>query len=152
MSDSSIREAWKIPLPTGDQPEAWLIDTTPWTWLRTTFGSGRAPYAYSTAGTRVRLVMPARGRARVEKVLAILTDHAERLQGDMHDEAGVPRNWTADKVATTLLVRAVYERQSPYVIYTVWPNGRVVAFSGRFEPPHYQRRSWHPDAPGHGEQ
>ena len=148
-----LNELRRIPLPTGDEPVSWLVDMTPQRWLRKTFATSTAPYTFSPCGVRVRLLMPRNGRRRTLDVLDRLTEQAGLawVRREMADESGAPRDATAERIATAVLMSAVYETDSPFQVVTVWPNGRVCAFSGRHPAPHHQVLSWHPSVPWGGQ-
>lgn len=149
MSDPSLRVARSIPLPTGDEPEAWLLDTTPWRQVFKVYFEEPYPFHYSPIGRRVRLLMPTRGLMRVDRLLKELADYARTIP-DGGVILGLSPEWSPQEKATVMLVQVICEPDTNYIAYTVWPNGRVVAFSGAFEEPYNQRRSWHPSVPWGG--
>lgn len=142
MNEERLREARRIPLPRGEEHQAWVFDTTPTEWLRKTWPAHKCPYSYSPAGVWVRKAMPRNGRIRAERLLAKLADFVVRMQGDLHDEFKVPRDSAPEDVAQLILAKALIEAGTPFVVYNVEPSGRVWFF-------HRLRRtaSWHPDAP-----
>ena len=142
MNEERIREARRIPLPRGDEHEAWVFDTTPTEWLRKTWPAHKAPYRYSPAGVWVRKAMPRNGRMLAPRLLAKLADFALRMQGDLHDEFKQPRDVDPDDLAVLILVKALVEEGSPFVVYNVEPSGRVWFFDEWV-----RLASWHPDAP-----
>ncbi len=134
MNNETLALFRNLPLPRpGEDPNSWLIDTTgPSLTRKTYYGTTNVPYSYSATGLWVRLAMR-RDRRRTEKVLRILADWAYRMQGEMHDVAGVGRQWQPSDVANAVFVNAVLaDKRSPFVIVTVWPTGYAQLWSGRF--------------------
>jgi len=135
-----------IPLPRGDEAESWLIDTTPPTWLERPWPTQACPYRYTVCGTYLRLAMACSKLPTLE-ALRRLTDHVHRWQREVHDAVGMARDADDEDVATLVLMRAVYEPDSPFIIITVNPNGRAAWYGGRYASSGYGVYTWHPDGP-----
>jgi hypothetical protein len=134
IMDETLALFHGLPLPRpGDDPHSWVVDTTGPSLTRKTYYTVDVPYSYSATGLWVRLAMR-RDRRRTQKVLRILTDWAYRLQGELHDVAGVDRQWQPyDDVANAVFFKAVLlDPRSPFVIVTVWPTGYAELWSGKF--------------------
>jgi hypothetical protein len=147
-NDITLRSTPRIPLPQGPDHEAWIFDTTPLAWLRKTWPAHKCPYAYTPAGVWVRKAMPKAGCIRAQRLLAKLTDFADRMQGDLHDEFKLPRSCSAQDLAELILATAVIERDTPFMVYRIKPNGRTIVFH-RLRP---LVGSWHPNSPKRGAQ
>ena len=125
MNASSVRPMPRLPLPRGPEHDAWVIDMTPPQLVSQTWPGGTAPYSYSPAGVWVRKAMPARGVIRAPRLLDVLADFAERMQGDLHDEFEVDRDYPPRAVADLILAKALVEEGTPFAVVLVEPNGRV---------------------------
>jgi hypothetical protein len=147
MNKSSLRIARMTPMPRGEEPEAWLLDTTPWRRVFKVYFNERYPFYFSPIGSRVRLLMPVRGLMRVDRLLKVLEDYCHSIP-DGGVSLGLHPDWTPREKATVMLAAAIYDERTNYICYTVWPDGRVVAFSGKYDPPDYARLSWHPSVAG----
>jgi hypothetical protein len=142
MNAESLRGTPNIPLPKGEETEAWIFDATPLAWLRKTWPTRQCPYKYSPAGQIVRKVMPRNGLVRYENLVARLVSYIERDRADINERFNFTDELTDEQVATVLLATVLVERGTTFSVYNIRPDGRTAMF--------YRLRclmAWHPDSP-----
>jgi hypothetical protein len=115
---------------------------TPTEWVRQTWTPETAPYNYTPAGVWVRRAMPDKGYMLGPRLLAVLADYAERMQGELHDEFRAERDRPAEDLAQLILALALIEDGTPFYTLMVEPTGRVW-MTYRMQ----RFASWHPNAP-----
>ncbi|KAA1423189.1 hypothetical protein [Nocardioides antri] len=136
MNESTVSRKVRLPLPRNEDHVAWVVDQ----YRRK---DRRDPSNYETPATAwVHLAMPDRGQVRAERLLARLADFADRMQGDLHDEFRVPRDFSCDDLAQIILAKALVEKGTPFAVYNIEPSGRAFYFYRLI-----RLATWHPDAP-----
>ena len=138
-----------IPMPAGDQPEMWLLDTTPHrlVWTVPKGWPIKNKLYYSPVGRQVRVVMGRVGLMRMPELLEVLA----LCVGSMSDAGrslGLSEEWSDEQKALGMVVGALFDPRSNFMTYTVWPDGRVVAFSAKYDTPDNIKVSWHPSVAG----
>ncbi len=124
MDSKTLRLFQRLPLPApGEDPLSWIVDTTGVDATARTWPTHQCPYSYSPAGVWVRMAMGG-NRRRTTAALRTLTDLVHRMRGgELHDLGGVDHEWTHGDIANLLMVQAVFDRDTPFIIVTVWPGG-----------------------------
>lgn len=129
-NNSKLPRLFGVPLPTGGEPVAWVVDTNGH--LKTHNGPPEtSPYQpYGPAAEWTRRCMRGQ-RQRLDSVLKQIVRYLDRCETPIRDIVNFPTTVkdTAG-IARVLLVRAVLiEVGSPLMFVTVWPDGKAEVWS-----------------------
>ncbi len=137
-NNSKLPRLFGVPLPAGDEPVAWVVDTNgP---VKAHYGTpDTSPYLpYGPAAQWTRMCMRGQ-RQRMDSVLRQIKRYLDRHDTPIREITNLPLcEETKDTagVAKVLLVHGVHlEVGSPLMIVTVWPDGRSEVWNWRTTEP-----------------